>query len=264
MAIERMSSIPFSAIRPKRPTSDKLIFISCEGSVTEWKYFEDIINKVYANISSKVRVINVLEVPLKKNPKNRTSDEEIQITSSNPQNLLDKMNTYKIEKDDEYNFAIHKDDEFWLIMDIDDHTSSTIIDNNGKSNLDKWNDVLQQCKEKNYKYAVSNPFFELWLLLHFDEVNNEDYNYAVTSSNAYKSTSHFRDRLSGLGVPLKNNKHINVSHYPKYNKTAIEQAISRAEKLDTEPKCDYPTNLGSTVYRLLKSISEIDAQYETH
>ncbi len=66
MAVERMSSVPFSPVRPKRRTSDKLIFISCEGSVTEWEYFEKIINMVFVNISSKVKIINILEDTLKK------------------------------------------------------------------------------------------------------------------------------------------------------------------------------------------------------
>ena len=66
MAVVRMSSVPFSPVRQKRRTSDKLIFISCEGSVTEWEYFEKIINMVFVNINSKVKIINVLEDALKK------------------------------------------------------------------------------------------------------------------------------------------------------------------------------------------------------
>ena len=262
MAVERMSSVPFSPVRPKRRTSDKLIFISCEGSVTEWEYFEKIINMVYNNISPKVKVINVLEEALKKRDNKRTIDEKKQVSKSNPKNLLEKMDAFKTEHKEEYDFQNHTQDEFWLIMDIDDHTSSTIIDAEGKSNLDKWNEVLNQCRNKNYQFAVSNPFFELWLLLHFDEINEDDRIYAVNDSHPYEPTSHYRDRLSDLKVPLKQNKHINIQHYTKYNKSAINNAISRAEFLDTESKCDYPTDLGSTVYKLLKSIAEIDAQYE--
>lgn len=259
-----MSSIPFSPLRPKRRTSDKLIFISCEGSVTEWEYFEKIINMVFANIGSKVKVINILEDALKKRDKNRTTDERRQILSSKPQNLLDKMNNFKSKYKDDYNFEEHDQDEFWLIMDIDDHTDSSIIDANGRSNLDKWNDVLDECANKNYRYAVSNPFFELWLLLHFDDIKEEDYNYAVNSSHSYEPTSHYRERLTALKVPLKKDKHFDARYYSKYNKETINSAISRAEALDPEPKCDFPINLGSTVYRLLKNIKEIDDQYESN
>ncbi len=262
MAAERMSSLPFSPVRPKRRTSDKLIFISCEGSVTEWEYFEKIINMVFANIGSKVKVINVLEDALKKNDKNRTLEETRQVSSCSPKNLLDKMNAYKSEHKEEYNFEKHNQDEFWLIMDVDDHTDQTIVDSEGKSNLEKWNAVLNECNENNYQYAVSNPFFELWLLLHFDDVNEEDYRYAVNSSHSYVPTDHYKNRLSELKVALKKNKHINKAHYKKYDKKAINNAIVRAENLDSSPKCNYPTDLGTTVYRLLKSIKEIDDQYE--
>lgn len=262
MAAERMSSLPFSPVRPKRRTSDKLIFISCEGSVTEWEYFEKIINMVFANIGSKVKIINVLEEALKKRDKNRTSDEKKQVSSSKPQNLLDKMNDFKSAHKDDYDFDEHGQDEFWLIMDVDDHTDQTIVDSEGKSNLDKWNAVLNECHNNKYQYAVSNPFFELWLLLHFDDVNEEDYGYAVKDSHSYESTSHFRERLTALKVPLKKDKHFDARYYSKYSKEAINSAILCAECLDSEPKCDYPVDLGSTVYRLLKSIKEIDDQYE--
>ncbi len=126
MAAERMYSLPFSPVRPKRRTSDKLIFISCEGSVTEWEYFEKIINMVFANISSKVKVINVLENALKKRDKNRTIEEKKQVSSSKPHNLLDKMNAFKITHQDDYDFDEHEQDEFWLIMDVDDHMREKI------------------------------------------------------------------------------------------------------------------------------------------
>lgn len=150
MAVVRMSSVPFSPVRQKRRTSDKLIFISCEGSVTEWEYFEKIINMVFVNINSKVKIINVLEDALKKNTKKRTIEENKLISSSNPKNLLEKMDAFKVENQGVYDFKRHDEDEFWLIMDVDDHTNSSIIDADGKSNFDKWNDVLSECKSKNY------------------------------------------------------------------------------------------------------------------
>ena len=262
MATVRMSSLHFSPVRPKRRTSDKLIFISCEGSVTEWEYFEKIINMVFANIGSKVKVINVLEDALKKRDKNRTIDEKKQVSSSKPQNVLDKMNAFKSTHQDDYDFDEHEQDEFWLIMDVDDHTDKTIVDSKGKSNLDKWNAVLNECQNNKYKCAVSNPFFELWLLLHFDDVNKDDYSYAVTDSHSYEPTDHYKNRLSALKVPLKKDKHFDGRYYNKYNKASINAAIQRAEVLDPEPKCNFPSDLGSTVYRLLKSIKEIDDQYE--
>ena len=262
MAADRISSFTFSPVRPKRRTSDKLIFISCEGSVTEWEYFEKIVNLAFENVSSKVRVINILEDVLKKKSKQRTSEENRLVTSASPNNLLIKMDDYKLKFSEEYDFDHNPDDEFWLVMDVDEHTNASLVDAEGKSNLDKWNTVLEKCREKNYNYAVSNPFFELWLLLHFDDINAEDRKYAVTSLHLYEPTGHFRERLADLNVPLKKDKHINERHYQNYSKEAIVNAIHRAENLESKPESDYPDDLGTTVYRLLKSIKEIDDQYE--
>lgn len=88
MTTSRMSAVPLSPYRPKRETSGKLIFISCEGAVTEWEYFGEIVNSVFGNVRSKVRVINVLEDALNKKAKSRTPDEQRQVSSGDPKSLL--------------------------------------------------------------------------------------------------------------------------------------------------------------------------------
>lgn len=266
MTVTRLLSSPLSPYRPRHRTSSKLIFISCEGSVTEWEYFQNIVNKVFDNVKTKVHVVNVIEDILEKSAKRRTADENQLATSSSPQNVFDKMVKFKNAHDNEYDFSKHKDDEFWIIMDVDDHTDKTIIDKSGISNFKKWNDILSQCKENNFNYAVSNPFFELWLLLHHDDAktNDEDTDndiqWAVTNTHAYQSTDHFKNRLSALGAKL-DKKHIDPNHY---DKDKICQAICRAKALDTEPPCDYPMQLGTTVYRLLENIEQISAQFENN
>lgn len=260
MAIPKMSDFSFSSIRPQNRTSDKLIFISCEGSITEWEYFEKIIKSVFKNVSSKVSIINVIGDVLNKKDKDRTLEEKKLATSSDPQNVLEKMKRFIEINEDKYDLKKHDDDEFWIVMDIDNHTDSSTIDANGQCNLDKWNFVLTECKKCNYNYAISNPFFELWLLLHFDDVNKEDYDYAVNNLQKYAPTDHFKKRLDILNVPLKKGKHINPEHYSKYNKKTINNAICRAKELDSQ-SYDWPQNLGTTVYKLLESIVEIDKQY---
>lgn len=265
MAVTRLISNPISPYRPKHRTSTKLIFISCEGSATEWEYFENVVNKVFDNVRTKIHVVNVIEDILRKSAKKRTVEENQLVSSSNPRNVFDKMVTFITTHNEEYDFSNHKDDEFWLIMDVDSHTDETILDKSGVSNFSKWNNILLQCKAYNFNYAVSNPFFELWLLLHHDDANtnvedtDNDSQWAVTSNHAYQPTDHFINRLSALGAKLKDKKHIEPHHY---DKEKILQAICRAKALDTEPPCDYPTQLGTTVYRLLESIERISAQFE--
>lgn len=83
MTTSRMSAVPLSPYRPKRETSGKLIFISCEGAVTEWEYFGEIVNSVFGNVRSKVRVINVLEDALnkKQNPELQMNKGKYQVAT---------------------------------------------------------------------------------------------------------------------------------------------------------------------------------------
>ena len=140
MAVPKMSDSPMVPYRRKNRTSDKLIFISCEGFATEWDYFEKIINAVFVNVKTKVTVVNVLEDALSKRANKRTREENKLVTSSNPKNVLEKMNTYKEQHNEVYDFSVHSDDEFWLILDTDHHT--------GVECIDEWKSVLLECKTK--------------------------------------------------------------------------------------------------------------------
>ncbi len=59
-------------------------------------------------------------------------------------------------------FCRAEGDQVWIVIDVDEHP--------GLSN------TLERCRQKKYNVALSNPCFEYWLLLHFEEsapgVNN--------------------------------------------------------------------------------------------
>lgn len=124
------------------------------------------------------------------------------------------------------------------------------------SNLfqEMWNEAIAMCQEKNYGYAVSNPFFEVWLLLHHDNPDDADKGFAVTDIHGYEKTDHFRNRLRDLGVPLKDKKHIDSSHY---NTEKVKLAISRAEALHVDKTDLCPRYFATTVYMLLNKIMEM-------
>ena len=241
---------PISPYREKRPASSKLIFIVCEGAATENDYFRKVVSREFDNIKTKIQIINIFNEILQKPSKQRTDEERKILCSSNPKNLLKKMNNFVAEKEQIYEFSKH-DDEFWLVMDVDNHTD--------KNYIKDWNKILDECDEKKYKYAISNPFFELWLLVHHDDVKDEDFKFAVTEECLYKRTSHFRDRLRDLKVPLKNTKYIKDPSV--YTKDTIRKAVERAKSLDASNE-RYPTNLGSTVYKLMQLMLTYDNSFE--
>lgn len=100
-------------------------------------------------------------------------------------------------------------DKICLIVDRDKESFLAVPENN------QYDYVLRTCQEKGFGFYVSNPCFEFWLLLHFDEVLELDReklleNPKVTSKRRY--TEHeLRKLLPGyskgkysVGILIKN------------------------------------------------------------
>ena len=247
------SRIPFShqnPYRPVRPVTSKIIFLSFEGSVTEEEYFERI-SDLFSEIRSKIQFISVAEDAVHTAPKRRTPDQARMLSKVRPKHLVERIDQFKLEKDNIYQFSQYPDDEFWIVTDVDKNWSNDIINpSDGKTYYDEWNDAITMCKEKNYGYAVSNPFFEIWLLLHHDVASDIDKSFAVTDTHEYEKTDHFRVRLRDLGVPLEDKKHIDPSDY---NVEKVKTAISRAEALHLNKTDLCPKYFATTVYILLNN-----------
>lgn len=240
-----------SITKSYKQRSDKIIFISCEGQVTEEEYFRMIATK-FDSVKSKIQFVSVNEEILSIPKELRTEDQCKQLSQSKPYQLVEKIDKFKKEKKEEYDLDNHPNDEFWIVADVDNNTTPD-------GNRDNWDKALSECESKNYGYAISNPFFEVWLLLHHVDVNEDDYKYAVTDSQAYTKTDHFVKRLKNdAKAPLcgKNNKSISTEHY---SDDKVREAISRAEELHKELYREekWPTNLGSTVYLLVNKIVEL-------
>ena len=251
------SRVPFTSQNPYRkvrPKTSKIIFLSCEGSVTEEEYF-GMISEIYSEIKSKIRVVSVAEDTVRTDPKYRTPDQVQLLTKVRPKHLIERIEQYKVEKNDIYQFEKYPEDEFWVLTDVDQNWSNQIIDpKNSKTYKDEWDDAIAVCEEKGYHYAVSNPFFEIWLLLHHDQPSEKDKSFAVSDNHPYEKTNHFRTRLSELGAPLTDKKHIN---YSDYNDEKIKTAVHRAEELHLDKMDLCPRYFATTVYLLLKKIIEM-------
>lgn len=251
------SRIPFShqnPYRPVRPVTSKIIFLSFEGSVTEEEYFERI-SDLFSEIRSKIQFISVAEDAVHTAPKRRTPEQAKMLSKVRPKQLIERIDQFKLEKDDIYQFSQYPEDEFWIVTDVDKNWSNEIISpSDGKTYSDEWNDAIAMCQKKDYRYAVSNPFFEIWLLLHHDMPNDTDKGFAVTGTHAYEKTDYFRTRLRDLGAPLEDKKHIKPSDY---DVEKVKTAISRAEALHLNKMDLCPKYFATTVYILLNKIMDM-------
>ena len=139
--------------------------------------------------------------------------------SAPPQVLSRMQKRLKIER-------LRHEDEAWLVIDKDQWTADQLVE------LYNWS-----LKQDNYHLAVSNPMFEYWLLLHFDE------------GSGISAARQCIDRL----------KH----HWPEFDKDRLDmasldggitEAIERAKAKDTPPCSDWPRRTGTTVYRLVEKL----------
>lgn len=176
----------------------KRFIIATEGMKTEPQYFS-ILNNLQKNIQI---------ICIKRN-------------HPSPDHVLQKIKK-RLEED-----PLEGSDEAWVVVDKDDWADTQI------KPLHEW----ANSNEK-YGFALSNPAFELWLLLHFEDgkkINN-------ASSCKERLIKHLPDY----------DKSIKYSHFNKEN---IHKAIKRAIELDKPPCDDWPRRVGvTTVYRLLDKI----------
>lgn len=235
---------PQNPFRSQRPATSKIIFLSLEGCVTEEEYF-DIISTLFSSIKSKIKIISVAEDAVRTHPKFRTPEQNRTLSKVRPKQLVERIDQFKSEKDNIYQFSAYPDDEFWIITDVDENWSDRLID--------EWNDAISLCEEKGYRCAISNPFFEAWLLMHHTSPSDEDKTYAVTDEHPYEKTTHFSERLRELGVPI-HSKSIKSEHY---DIEKVKFAIGQASELHRDKTDLYPKYFSSTVYIILQKIMEM-------
>ena len=198
----------------------RLIVIASEGKDTERIYF-----KALAKEYSNPRVhVHILE---------RSVDEQ---NNSSPEHVLKQLNDYKSQ------YELEADDELWLVVDKDRWTEAML------------SRVATKCsKEVAMHMALSNPCFELWLLLHIEDV-------ALLTPEEQKQWMENRKKSKNADPYLKVRLRQKMGSYHESSYDAqtlmahVENAIERARTLDKNPNDRWPQTLGTRVYLLAKSV----------
>ena len=203
--------------------AEKLFVLSYEGTVTEKQYFQDFRASKYFNNNGLIEI-----VPLKR-PKDKGSD---------PFSVKKLLNWAKKE------YGFKTSDEFWLIIDRDDWESIH------KLNFD---DLVKECKkEENFYLAMSNPCFEIWLVLHLKNLTEfTDEEKALIFENAKIDNKNYIDILVAQlqGGDRGYNKRPNPNIYLPLTKTAIVRA--KSNDIFEE---DYPKSIGTHLYKLIEQL----------
>ena len=204
--------------------AEKFYILSYEGKVSEKKYFNDLRNSKMFNDSGEIEII-----PLKK--KNGTG--------TNP---LDVKKLLK-EAKDEYNFR--KTDEFWLIIDKDHWEKEHHID---------FNKLAKDCKaEHNFFLALSNPCFEIWLIMHLKDINgfSSEVLEKISINERVSDKKHYIDTV--LDEIVDNGRGYNKRPNPNIFLPDSKTAIARAKALSKEGE-SFPLGLGSDVYKIVEKL----------
>jgi RloB-like protein len=202
--------------------AERLFVLSYEGTVSEKKYFEDFRNSDLFNNSGLIETI-----PLKR-PKNRGTDP---------------INVKKLLQEAKRDYRFKDSDEFWLVIDRDDW--ETIH----KHSFDS---LVNDCKaEKNFYLAMSNPCFELWLILHFvdvRELTKEEQIAILDNAKISNAKNHIDIVLGNLQGKGYNKRPDSTIFLP-----LTINAIERAKAIDNLLE-DYPKSLGTHLYKLVEKL----------
>jgi hypothetical protein len=185
-----------------RPLGDrryrKLFVIAVEGAKTEPQYFN-----IFNDQNSVIR-LKCLD------SKHKSSARQV----------LKRMKDYIKQE------GLRDSDEAWLVVDKDSNPDERL------AQLFDWS-----TGKDNYGFALSNPMFEYWLLLHFED------------GSGVSSGRDCSDRLKQYLPDY--DKGIDVR---KFTSQGIEDALRRARLRDLPPCVDWPQSVGTTVYRLIEAI----------
>lgn len=202
--------------RPEGIKSARLVVIAAEGRNTENIYFESMKSTLCAS-DVHVEVLH------------RDSN------NSSPENVYEQIRWFMTE----YNLT--DDDQLWIVVD-----------------KDKWKDkmlssVAQHCAQNNnLRFCVSNPCFELWLLLHIEDVasySKEQMKELAMNKKVNSQDTWLKKRMKELTGHYRESDYDAMALLPH-----IDTAMERAEKLDISPTNRWPQDIGTRVYLLTRSI----------
>lgn len=196
--------------------SARLVVIAAEGRNTENIYFESMKVSLCAS-DVHVEVLH------------RNSND------SSPENVYEQIRGFMAE------YNIEDDDQLWIVVD-----------------KDKWKDkmlsaVAQHCAQNsNLRFCVSNPCFELWLLLHIEDIasyDKEQREVLFRNKKVNSQDTWLKKRMKDLTGHYRESDYDAMALLPH-----IDTAIERAEVLDISPVDRWPQTIGTRVYLLVKSI----------
>lgn len=200
--------------------AEKLFILAYEGEKTEPYYFNGLRGSDLFNDSGIIEIISLVR---------------------SYRSGTDPFSVKSLLKDAKSTFRFKSTDEFWLVVDRDHWETKH------KHSFDQ---IISECEiEGNFFMALSNPCFEIWIILHFvDPSSWTDDEMAMIYENEKSGGKNY---LS---------KYISTVLGKGYSKTPpilemlpfTQLAIDRAKMIDKFDK--YPKEVGTHIYKLVEKL----------
>ena len=200
--------------------AEKLFILAYEGEKTEPYYFNGLRGSDLFNDSGIIEIISLVR-------SNRSGTDPFSVKS-----LLKAAKS---------TFRFKSTDEFWLVVDRDHWETKH------KHSFDQ---IISECEiEGNFFMALSNPCFEIWIILHFVD---------PSSWTNEQMAMIYENQKSGGKNYLS--KYISTVLGKGYSKTPpildmlpfTQLAIDRAKMIDKFDK--YPKEVGTHIYKLVEKL----------
>ncbi len=154
-------------------------------------------------------------------------------------NVTDILNNYEITFDKEIDYLC-------LVVDRDPESFTEF----------QFDDVLKTCKQNNFEFLISNPNFELWLLLHFDVIHDLD-NEKLLKNEKINPGSKSSIRF----IPNELRKCLGTYKKSRYDVTLLIKNIDKAiknEKNYCESLPELKNELGSNIGVFIEKLRQIN------
>lgn len=144
---------------------------------------------------------------------------------SAPDHVMARLEEYLRE------FSIGEGDQFWVVLDTDHWIEGSHIRN--------LIEVVKRCKKKEISVALSNPCFDLWLLLHFDEFPAESNLKCIQIGDLIRAKTETFNKTKVFNLPI--------------TQASVVEAIGRASDR-YDPGDMIPTKAQTAVHLILNDL----------
>ncbi len=148
-------------------------------------------------------------------------------SESSPSSVLSTLDRFARQ------FMLRDGDQLWLVIDRDSQSWKP----------KEMAEVGRACQQKNYYLAVSNPCFELWLLLHFEDVAVQD----------EKRRNQVLENKTGF-LKRELSQHFTSDCVSRPLDSPYRSSDRTREDTRQEARRAWPSGLGTRVYRLVEQL----------